>query len=182
MDAYISVRRTFAELDERPTNIDVHIQAHVFLISIFFNRIINILWLPHRQHICRTRTLRSSPSESWYLNGESVSPVSGSSEGCGFDPRLVVRNRLSEIIRAWLTFYEHLKIQMIKSDPLQSLEEFYICIFITLYKTSRLCRFCTLRNTLHKGLLPINHWSPQTRNSWGPSGKPASGPRHHCSW
>ena len=109
-DVYINFRRTFAELDERPTNFYVYIQAPTFLISIFFNRIINISLLAHRQHICGIRTLRISPSESWYLNGESVSPVSGSSEVCGFDSRLVVRNRFSELIRAWRTFYKHLKI------------------------------------------------------------------------
>ena len=65
--------------------------------------IIYISWLLLRQHICRTCTLAHHLS----LGSSMVRASHRSSEGCGFDPHLELRNCFSEV-KAWRMFIYHL--------------------------------------------------------------------------
>ena len=78
-----------------------YLQASTFPKYTSHYIIIKIQSLPLRSHICRTRF-----SAHHLSRGSSM--VSGSyqsSEGCGFDPRLGLRNRFSE--RVWRTLICH---------------------------------------------------------------------------
>ena len=65
-----------------------YFQVPTSLISILFNRIINLSWFPHRQHTCRTCT----SAHHLGLGSSMVRVSHRSSKGCGFDPRLGLRN------------------------------------------------------------------------------------------
>ena len=76
-------------------------KKHLNAFRIYFMR---LLWLTLRQHMSRTCTFARHLS----LGSSMVRESQWSSEGCGFDPRLGLRNRFSEI-RVWRTFNDHLR-------------------------------------------------------------------------
>ena len=70
--------------------------------NVSSNSIINISWLPHGLHICRLCTL----ARHLNLGSSMVRASYRSSDGCGFNPRLGLRNRFSEVW-AWQTSNGH---------------------------------------------------------------------------
>ena len=119
-----------------------HFQQHVCKINN-----INISWLPLRSHISRTCTLAHHMS----LGSSMVRASHRSSEGCGFDPCLVLRNRFSEV-RAWRTFIYHLRYLQAPTSPTHKIVSTvnivnYDCIILPYNK---LIYTREVRCTLHK--------------------------------
>ena len=68
----------------------IYIYIYIYIYSI--KCIIYISWLALKSHICRSYTLARHLS----LGSSMIRASYRSSEGCGFDPGLGLRNRFSE--------------------------------------------------------------------------------------
>ena len=79
-----------------------YLQAPTFVTYFSLKYIANRSGVPNWQHICRTCILARHLS----LGSLMVRASHRSSEGCGFNPRLGVRNRFPEVW-TWQTFIYH---------------------------------------------------------------------------